>query len=518
MMGRRVLLLFVRTAIAGLMSMLATAVVARLMGAEALGTIGYLMGLVGVLSIASDLGYSSAYVRRISGKEDIAQDIGTFASVKLILAFLLALAIVITPNVNKYLTDALIKPSHLGPYYLIGVFYVSGVLASIFLRTFAARLEAAKLTVVGLVGSLLLVTVRIMSAWQGWGTIGLAAAIALQGVSFFVVGMLLFRGYRIGPPSLSLLRDYTSYAWPQMVLMIISSLAGNVDRAMLGRLGGAVEVGYYVGGIGVLTLANQLVHEAMLLFFPRVSQDATLADFDSMRNRLKGALKYLLLVIVPLVAATIIMREWWVRFYLGANFLAATPVIAVFALTMIPGTISRPYRKVLFAVERHRYLLVVQALGLAVLLTACGLLIPTSLFGLPAAGLGAAGAALAVLLKEIVECFCLVVLSARYSGIGFWRDILWFPVAGAVMVAIGLAIPRLIGQSSLAVLLSATMVALGAYLLTLVVVGQLRRAELTLLLNVIHPLRMLEYIKEELQTRDYTSAQYPDGAEKRRAE
>jgi O-antigen/teichoic acid export membrane protein len=357
-----------------------------------------------------------------------------------------------------------------------------------------------KVAAAGLIGSLLLLAVRVFSAWQGWGILGLSAAVAIEGLGILMMGAILFRGYPIARPSLVLLRDYTAYAWPQMALIAITSLTADADRAMLGRLAGAAQVGYYVAVLGVLAVATEMVRTVMSLFFPRVSRDAELADYASMYNRLKGALKYLLLIIIPLVGAVMLMRDWWVPSYLGVDFVGAAPVAAVLALTVIPVTISRPYQQVLFAVEQHSHLLGVRLLGLLVLIAAGALLIPRSLFGLPGAGLGAVGAALALLLKDSIECACIVGLCNRYVGIGFWSKALWYIVAGTVQVGAGSAILAQLPQPGMVIVLGAVAVGLASYLLVLYAVGQFRKAEATLLLDTIHPVKLLRYIRSELNT------------------
>jgi O-antigen/teichoic acid export membrane protein len=501
MIGRKTLLLFGRTVMTGLLNMLATAAVARLMGPEALGTIGYLIGVVGMLSFVSDLGYSQAYIRRISDQEEFARHTSTFALVKVFLALVLGLVVMVTPAVSQRLGHPLLAdPAHLIPYYLIGLFYISSHLSTVFQRTFEARLEAAKLTLVGLGATFLSVAAQVLVAWRGWGLAALSAAVALEGVGALLIGLLLFRGYPLHRPSLSFLRDYTAYAWPQMVLIFITTLSSNVDRAILGNLGGTAEVGYYVGVFGVLSLSNEMVRAAMRLFFPRVSQDAARADIDSMRQRLKGALKYLLLIIVPAVASTVLLREPLVRIYLGKKFLPAASVASAFALSVIPSIISRPYRQVLFAVEQHRDLITVRMLGLAVLVAACGLFVPTSLFGMSAAGLGALGAALAIVLKETAECLCAIYLSARHVGISLWKGMLWFLLAGSLMVGVGLAALLPFPEPGLALQILATVLGLAVYLILLYTAGQLRRAEVSLLLDVLHPLEVWRYIRSELGT------------------
>jgi len=510
MIGRRSLLLVARTVLSAAMNMLGTAVVARRMGAEALGTVGYLMGIVGMLSIASDLGYSVAYVRRIASRREIGRDIGTFAFIKCALALLLIVAIIAVPIVDRCFSKSLVHLDHVIPYLLVGVFYVTGILSSTFISTFVARLEAAKVAIAGLAGSFLLLTARILAAWHGWGVVGLSVAAAAEGIGILAMAAILFRGYKAGRPSRALMRDYTAYAWPQMTLIAITALTGGVDRAMLGRLSGAAQVGYYVSVLGVLAVTTEITRAMMSLFFPRVSRDADRADFAGMHNRVKGALKYLLLTIVPLVGAAILMRDWWVPFYLGADFGAAIPTAVVLALTSIPVAISRPYQHVLFAVKQQSHLLEVQIAGLLVLVASGALLIPQSLFGIPGAGLGAVGAGLAMLIKDTVECAYIILLSARYARIGFWKDTLWYFLAGMVLVMVGSAVIAQFPQPGILAALVAVAAGLAPYLLVLYTVRQLRKAEVTLLLDIIHPMKLLAYIRSELNTVGQEAPDYPD--------
>jgi O-antigen/teichoic acid export membrane protein len=495
MISRRAFLLFMRTAAVSLLNMLSTAAVARLMGVEALGVTGYLIGLVGMIAVVSDLGYSQAYVKQCAGQDDIAAYVGTFAVVKLGLALLLTAAIVAVPIGGRVLGIRL-PPEHLAPYYLVGLFYVSSQLSTVFLRTFVAQLGAAKLTVVGLGSTVLSVAAQIIAAWQGWGVVGLSAGIALKGVGALVLGWAMFRGHRIGAPSLALLRSYTVYAWPQMAMTVIAALTPNVDRTLLGLLGTPTDVGYYVSVFGVLTLVTEAVRAAMVLFFPRVSQDAARSDVATIRRRLKGALKYLLLIVVPIVALAVTMRDWLVHLYLGPAFQPAAPVIAIFSLSMIPGAVARPYQSVLFAVEEHRYLLAMRVLGLLVLAVGCVLLIPSSLLGLPAAGLGAVGAALAVLLKEAVASVYVIGIANRRAGMGFWKGAIWFLLAGGLMVGLGSVLGASATTWGARVLV--VVAELAVYLVFLYAVGQLRGPEMRLLLETVDPVKLVRYIRQEL--------------------
>ncbi len=501
MTGRRALLLFMRTAAVGLMNMLTTAIVARLMGAEVLGTIGYLMSLLGTLTLLSDLGYSKAYVKRAAERDDTGDYTSTFLLIQGFLVAISTLTIVIVPAVGDWQNKVLSSTDRLIAYYLIGLFHVAGMLFSAIQMIFLARLEAARMTLTSLTGTFLATIAKITAACQGWGLIGLSGAFALEKLGGLLVGLVFMkRHHQVGCPKWSILKDFTAYVWPQMALIVSASFVGNLDRVLLGHLGGTVQVGYYVGMLGLLAIPRQLMSSAMRFFFPRVSRDAAHSDYSRMRQRLKGALKYLLLIIVPIAGLLIIVREPLVRIYLGPDFSPAASVAAVLALTVIPNTIILPYQQVIFAVEQHRHLLAMNLLGLAVLIVASSVLIPTLLFGVPVAGLGALGAAIAVLLKDTTQCLCVINFSVRRVGIGLWKGMLWFLLGGSLMVGVGL-IPLLrLPNPDLFSYALAIVLGLSSYLVLLYAVGQLRKTEMVLLWNVVHPLKLLGYIRSELGT------------------
>jgi O-antigen/teichoic acid export membrane protein len=499
MIGRRALVLFARTVAVGLMNMLATAVVARLMGAQVLGTIGYLMGLVGMLTVLSDLGYGQAYVKRASEREDTGDYTSTFLLTQGILVAVFALIIAAIPAKSGWQgKDPFSSTEVVVAYYLLGLFNVLGILFSATQRIFLARLEAVKMASTSLAGTTLSTIAKITVAWQGGGLIALSSAFALEKLGSLLAGLVFLRKQQLAHPKWSILKDLTIYAWPQMALIISASLVGNLDRVLLGHLGGAIQVGYYVGVLGLMAIPKQLVSSAMRFFFPRVSQDAARADDRAMRQRLKGALKYLLLITVPLAGLIVVLQQPLVQAYLGPDFLAAAPIAAVLALTVIPTTIILPYQQVIFAVEQHRHLLPMNLLGLVVLTIAGSLLVPTSLLGLPTAGLGALGIAIAVLLRDTTQCLYVIYLSNRHAGIAPWKGILWFLLGGGLMIGASLLILLCFQNSSLLLYALASALGLAFYLALLIAVGQVRRAEILVLWNVVHPLKLFRYIRSEL--------------------
>ena len=102
----------------------------------------------------------------------------------------------------------------------------------------------------------------------------------------------------------------------------------------------------------------------------------------------------------------------------------------------------------------------------------------------------------------------MIRVSARQVGIGHWRGTLWFLLGGGLMIGVGSAVLRL--SPSPGLLLHALAAALGLlfYLILLLAVGQLRRAEMVLLWDVVHPLKLLGYIRSELGTANQKEVSY----------
>ena len=101
----------------------------------------------------------------------------------------------------------------------------------------------------------------------------------------------------------------------------------------------------------------------------------------------------------------------------------------------------------MYAVEKHRYLVIGSLLGLAALLIADAVLIPRTLLGAPMLGLGGLGAALGGLLGQAVNGAFQVYLARRHAGIRLYRRGARFAVAGLTMAIVAGLIQRAVPAS-----------------------------------------------------------------------
>ncbi|HID64841.1 MAG TPA: flippase, partial [Anaerolineae bacterium] len=434
MLARKSLLLFATHLVNSLLGFASTFIVARLMGPEILGIIGYLLGLAGLVALFSDLGFSVAHVKRVSEQDDVAENIGAFFVLKGGLTVIVTLVLYLAPVVADWVGyRPLTTPEHYLAYYLLASIYLFRGLGTLFNATFRARQETAKTSVSLIVSSFATAVAKIAVAVAGLGLVALSSTYLLESAVLFGVALLLFRGYPVKRPRWAHLRRYVIFALPVMLTFVLANLIANIDRVMLGEFWDVTEVGYYLGVAGILRIMEQVSSAGMTLFMPQSSHDAHHGRHAIVVQRLFAAEKYLLLIMVPITVLVVFFREPIVRLVLGNRFLPSIPVLAVLAANALWKTYRRPYGNLAYALDKPHYLVWTAAVNLVTLLIADPILIPNTLFGIPMLGLGSLGAALGWLVKSLVGGSVLLLLLNRRAQVPIYGRAVWFLAAGGLM-------------------------------------------------------------------------------------
>jgi O-antigen/teichoic acid export membrane protein len=188
-----------------------------------------------------------------------------------------------------------------------------------------------------------------------------------------------------------------------------------------------------------------------------------------------------------------------VRLYLGEGFSPSGPILAVLAFNPVLVAFFEPYNTVVYAIEKHRYLVLSGMLGLAVLLITDVLLVPRSLFGTAMFGLGGLGAALGSLASQAASGIFQVSLARRYAPLElYWRG-LKFAAAGLLMATVTALTQRITASGTVRVTAVALAIGSVTYLAMLVMLREFTRADARLFLDLLRPGKMVSYIHAELQ-------------------
>lgn len=510
MLARKSLLLFIVNMAGSALGFLSTIIIARWMGAAALGTIGYLLGLLGLLAVLLDMGSGLAHLKRVSETDqDPAPLIGAFLVIRMALAVAFLLAVILLPGIKDYLGQPLFGTrDEWYAYYIIAACYILNSLSCVFLYTFEARLETAKESIPDFGGSLVSFMAKAAVAFSGSGVIALSAAYLTEPVVRLALALPLFRGYRIRRGGYQHLMSYVRYALPLTVNTALSMVVANINPVLIKAFWTAAEVGYYSSVLGFGVVLDRVASTVMVLFFPQASSDVARGNWEEVRRRLFVIERYVLMVLIPLGVALVFFSKEIVVVALGAEFAPAASILMCLAVNSIVTAIFQPYRTVLYAIEKQGYLVVSGIIGLVALLLVDALLVPLRLGGLALPGLSGAGAAVGLVAMTVTSGFLQVRAVKQCAGIGFYWKAWLHLLAGGIMYAAmlvlrpaffaGQALGRVAPVSLWLRLPLLALLGLAVDLVALALVGQFTRADVQVFLNMLHPQRMAEYVSSEL--------------------
>ncbi|MEE9237237.1 MAG: oligosaccharide flippase family protein [Thermoplasmata archaeon] len=507
MIARRSVLVFTANILGGLLGYIGLFAIARFTpnSEELLGLVGFGLGFVGSIFVLTGLGVPVAHIKRISQGEPLAECIGAFTLLKILQV---GLATGVTFLALYMWTDVLGRgfetPVHVRVVLVMLVYHIALSVANVGIVTFSARLEMAKSQTSFLIGTATRVLGMIIVAVAALGALALTWAYTLGAVAIAIPTLLLLRHYPIARPRIGLIRSYLKFALPLSLPAVLIGLSVNIDKAVIQLFWGAAEVGYYFTVQRVILLLTVITSAVSLLLFPTISRYHARNELDLLRKKSEQAERYLSMILAPIVAFILVYSEGSIHVMLSDNFLPAANILRLFALATFVLALIVPRRAILQGMGRPDLAGVASLIGALTTLALYLVLIPTSIFGVPLAGMGGEGAAAGVFIGYTVLLGSSLVFSHKLVGDRpHGRIALHIGAAAAVALFFFLFLPPV---SSLdwrwfhLLLFGGAFI--GAYIALLTALREFRKADLLLFLDLINPKKMLRYVRDEMKNDD----------------
>ncbi len=453
-LGRQSLVIFSSGWLNSAIGMVATILVARWLGPQAVGALGFGFGLVGLFMAGILPGFSQAHLKRLSEGRDTGQCIVTMTAIQLALHLLLAIGVLVfligrhiffeTPELEQVFL------------LLLGSQALSNF-SDVLLKVFLARgwvIDHALILCVGKV--VRLVSTAAVLLWAPSIRAVAVTFVAESLVTLVAAGVMLGVRAEIGVkwPTLESLAGYWAFARPLLVTTPIGMFQDSIDRVVVKQWAGLEAAGYYQVARGLWEMLSSISAAPTLLLFTRLSgllRVPTPERLGESRALFYSALDKLLFVTVPAAFLMWVFRDPLISFLYGGQFLPASPTVMIFILVTVAGNLVNPYHTVIYAMEAHARFVPVVLLRVCVYLIALTTLVPASLpfFDAGAAlGLGAAGAALARLTLMVFPAWVYFRWTRELSGISFYSrswsylgglvlSIVLYETLRAVLVAVG---------------------------------------------------------------------------------
>ena len=539
MIARKSTLIILTQGVNAVIGFIGLFILAKLWGnfaPTALGIIGFAMSFLGLFAFISDLGFGGAHIKRVSEEKDLGKCIGTYVTVKLILTT--AMVAVVLGGIfiwKTLLHQDFYDATKESVIYVMLMYYVLMAFVQIPLATFGGRKEIAKSQVPMVSETLFKVIMMIFVVAAGatgisviapelgydkiqpfvWPSFlrgiqdfiashavgSLASTYALGAFVMLISSLFFFRGYPISRPNKEYFKSYFAFALPSMLISAIAVISTNIDSVMIGYFCKAEDVGFYFSAQKIAFFVLAISTSVGTLLFPTISSYHAKNQLSDIRKTVNLALRYVLMVVCPIIVFIIVFRKPVIDVALSSAFYPAAPVLIVLLIYVLITCLTTPYVYIVAGMNRPGLAAKAGFIVCAINIVLNTLFIPKngvlSVFGIN----GPTGAAIATAISGFIGLVMFMFLSKRLVGIKISKKPLVHMFAAVVMGYLLYYVSNLI-MIRWYHLIFFGIIGLVAYIGILYLLKEFTKEDLNFFLDTVNPKEMAGYVKSELKRKD----------------
>ncbi len=335
------------TAISLLMQMASIAVLSRLLSPYEFGIMGMITVVVGFGRAFADMGISNAIIYKQDSTEEELSSLYWFNLFIGILLFIVL--ILIEPLVEWYFREPAIRD----PYYMSTFIFLLLTPGQQFQALLQKNMDFKSLSSIELFSSFLGSLVSIILAYMDYGVFALVfGQIIVVGVRSV---MLLWHARQGWFPSFHFkwenLNEYLHFGLYQMGEKMLNYFASNVDYLIIGRVLGAVPLGYYTLAFKVIfqpiSRINPIITRVAFPMFAKVQKDNA-----ALRKGYSRMLQILSIVVFPFLIGVMVIAKPFIITVFGEKWIPSVILIQIMALAGCMRTLSNPSGSVILAKGR----------------------------------------------------------------------------------------------------------------------------------------------------------------------
>lgn len=324
--ARNTTLLFSSTILSYIFVFFATMYTARYLGAEGFGILSFALAFSGILTVFMDLGMSTLAVREVARKKSLGKKyIGNITIIKLILSVLTFGFMFVFVTVADY------------PQQVSNVVYIitfSTIITSyntMFYSIFQAyeKIEYQSLGII--INSSLMLALVLILIYYGFNLIDFASAYIIVNLICFFYCVLICSWKFFVPKievDLSFWKPTIVAAFPLSLTLLFSAIGFRVDSVLLSVISGNVAVGYYTAPYKIIealifvpSVLNVVIYPVMSKFY--------ISSKESLINSYKKAIKYLIILGLPLAVGIFLLADKIILLIYGIEFIPSITALQI---------------------------------------------------------------------------------------------------------------------------------------------------------------------------------------------
>lgn len=500
MLARKALLTFGTKGSSIIFGFAVTFFVARALGPERYGIIGFAIAFAGFFTALGELGFASAHLKRISENKDIGKCIGTFFSIRVVLTILLAVVALITVFVIKTFKGGFETRTH---ELVVYIFLISLVLKNILYTitlTFDGKIQTAKSQLVEFIMMLINALASIFIAIVMPNVVLLAGASLISTIVALVVAVYLFRGYPIERPTVSSMKNYVFFAAPLAIVAIIRPFYYHLDTLLVQFFNSSVSVGYYYGAQKLPNFILLISDAILIILLASISKLYTKGDMTGVRNLCARSERYLSLIVNPLIMFLIVFARPIIETLLGSQYLMSAPIMQLLLIKSLFLTIGRPASVLMVGIGRTKLYALISVLQFPLIIIFYLVFIPQKLFGLRMLGYGVHGAAFALMMITLISLVVVKVVAFKLVGVKLNSKIFIHSIVALLSCILISRTSSILSFNSIVFLPIFFILACAVYFVILWFTRQINKGDIDFIINMFNAKEMKNYIATELKT------------------
>jgi lipopolysaccharide exporter len=390
-----------------------TIAVARLAGADVLGTVAFALSYVSILTFISDMGLGTAFIRLASLQENEEKDIlATFARLKIGFVALFVVTILSMLGSQLFIFDVSFETeAHIWVILFTLVSIAIIELYRIPRAVFNYNIEQSKKDIPDVSHKIIFQVLRIGVVLAGFGAIAIAISKIVAAIAILPLYLFFSKNLQFGKFSGKIARDMLLTALPITVVVTGQVLTKWSDKLILNYFTNAETLGFYTAAFGMVSFVGIIQSSIGSIFFPLFARNIQAKAFDYVNDILARYFKFLFAIVFPFFVLIYLFATPLVSLLLGPGFAESANVLQLSLFAVFVPLVFLPYANILFGNGQFRLSAIVWILHFLSILLLGYLFVNPAYLNMQGVGM-----ALAILLAKTIMLFIFAFYSMETIG------------------------------------------------------------------------------------------------------
>lgn len=362
----------------GSLSIISSIIIVHVFGVKVIGQIAYYYGLVGMLTLFSDLGVGISYRKFLTDPGSHEEDIATYILIKttlLTLSCIIALTVFFFYRPTETLDSGLVV--------IVFVVTLIELVSHFFSDTLSGKRDFLIFSKIEVLGTIVLFAYNLAVCFLFPKLYWLAMNMVITPVILIIAGTCYChknRLFYLKKPTKKMLLKYVKYTYPIAFSSVVGIFSTHFEKVLIGKMIGMRELGLYRLALSLFSGFDMVIKPVTNALFTELSYRLNRVS-DFVNTQFKEIVFILNLAGSLVFIFILFLSQPVVDLFYGPDNVRAAYILMCFSLVVVSRLLWRPYLHLLYAIEAHHPLAYLSVISFGLRLGLYFVLIPITIKG-----------------------------------------------------------------------------------------------------------------------------------------